>query len=156
MFSTKKAKKTGTHTLTQCHKTFLSPFFFFFLFPLTLIFLYLSPSFFSTSPLCFSPCYSPKLLHKPNNKNQDLDLRRRSPSSPNATYLVGIVTQCRKISSDVLWQRRFVIMETCSDPKKVWEQQNRTRGDLNSEKNLRVIVNFQSLICHSFPFSFFP
>ena len=48
MFSTKKAKKTRTHTLTQCHKTFLSLFFF----PLTLIFLYLSS--FSASPLRFS------------------------------------------------------------------------------------------------------
>ena len=44
MFSTKKLKKTGTHTLTQCHKTFLSPIFF--LFPMSLIFLYLSLLFF--------------------------------------------------------------------------------------------------------------
>ena len=50
MFSTQKAKKTRTHTLTQCHKTFLSHFFF--LFPLTLTFLYLSS--FSASPLRFS------------------------------------------------------------------------------------------------------
>ena len=122
MFSTKKAKKTRTHTLTQCHKTFLSHFFFSFSpdshLSLPLIFLCLSPSFFSASPLCFSPCYSPKPLHEPNDGNQGLDLRRRSPSSSSATYLVGIVTQRRKISSDLTQQRRSVIMETCSDLKK--------------------------------------
>ena len=120
MFSTKKAKKKGTHTLTQCHKSFLSPFFSFSLdshLSLPLIFLYLSPSFFSASPLRFSLFYSPKPLHESINGNQGLDLRRRSPPSPSVAYLMGIVTQCHKISSDVQRQCRSMIMETCFDPK---------------------------------------
>ena len=106
MFSTKKLKKTGINTLTQCPRTFLFSFFSFSLdshlsLPLPFIFLCFS--------LRFSPVI-PKPLHEPNNKNQGLDLRCRFPSSPSVAYLVGIVTQHRKISSNVLQWRRFVIM----------------------------------------------
>ena len=135
-FQPKKLKKLGPTHWPNVIRLFSLIFFFSFSpdshLSLPLIFLCLSPSFFSASPLCFSPCYSPKPLHEPNDGNQGLDLRRRSPSSSSATYLVGIVTQRRKISSDLTQQRRSVIMETCSDLKKAWEQKNRTRGDLNS------------------------
>ena len=107
MFSTKKLKKIGINTLTQCPRTFLFSFFSFSLdshlsLPLPFVFSLLFSSFF--------PCYSLKPLHEPNNRNQGLDLRRQSPSSPSVAYLVGIITQHRKISSNVPQWRRSVIM----------------------------------------------
>ena len=89
--------------------------FFFFFFPLTLIFPCLSPLFFFVSPLRFSRCYSPKPLHEPSDGNQGLDLQRRSPLSPSAAYLVGIVIQRRKISSIMSRRRRSVIMDMAND-----------------------------------------
>ena len=94
MFSTKKLKKLGpTHWPT--------PFFFFF-FPWH--------SSFSASPLHFS-----LPLHEPSDRNQGLDLQRRSPPSPSTTYLMGIITQRRKISSVVPRRHRFVIMDMADD-----------------------------------------
>ena len=87
----------------------------FFFFSLTLIFLCLSPLFFFVSPLRFSRCYSPKPLHEPSDRNQGLDLQSRSPPSPSAAYLVGIVTQRCKISFVMSQQRRSVIMDMAND-----------------------------------------
>ena len=81
---------------------------FFFLFSLTLIFLCLS-SFFAFALHFSLP------LHEPNNKNKGLDLRHQSPPSPSVTYLVGIITQRRKISSIVPQQRKSVIMDMADD-----------------------------------------
>ena len=79
MFSTKKLKKIGTHTLTQCHKTFLSPFFS--LLPLTLIFLCLSPLHFSLPflfifPLVILPIPSTNPVTKMKVQTCDADLPR--------------------------------------------------------------------------------
>ena len=89
MFSTKKLKKTGTHTLTQCHKTFLSFFF---------LFLFFSPDSHLSLPLIF---LSPFILPKPltNLANPDIVSKSRTCGAdlhrhPMSLYLVRIITQC--------------------------------------------------------------